>query len=190
MTDRRDRQTWQTDVMDRWDRQMWQTDVKDRHDGQTWQTDMMDGHDGQIWWTDVTDGCDGWTWATYVTDRCDGWMWRTDVTGRRDVKGYRGKHCSWAGHKASAAINLNRPFCQTTNQMTFISTQPITWEKFILKKSFDMLGKSTFCSHFYLFKKVRTLFVVRTFYNNRKRIIRHCSCSHLFIRTFMREWKP
>ena len=55
-----------------------------------------------------------------------------------------------------------------------------------------MLIKSTSCSHFYLFKKVQTMFVVRTFITIRERTI--CtfvrSCSHFFVRTFANEWKP
>jgi len=55
-----------------------------------------------------------------------------------------------------------------------------------------MLIKSTSCSHFYLFKKVQTMFVVRTFFTIRERTI--CtfvrSCSHFFVRTFANEWKP
>ena len=70
-------------------------------------------------------------------------------------------------------MNLNRPYCETTNQIDDFLAHIQSQER----NSFDMLRKSTFCSHFYLFKKVRTLFVVRTFYNIRERIIRHCSCS-------------
>ena len=89
---------------------------------------------------------------------------------------------------SGAAMNLNRPYCETTNQIDDFLAHIQSQER----NSFDMLRKSTFCSHFYLFKKVRILFVVRTFFNIRERTIctYSCSCSHFFVRTFANEWKP
>ena len=40
------------------------------------------------------------------------------------------KHYSKVGRRAGALMKLNRPDCQTTNEMTSIGTQPITGEKF------------------------------------------------------------
>ena len=142
-------------LFDRCDGQTWRTDVTDRRGGSTWRTDRLDG---QTWRTDVMDS---------VMDRRDRQTWQTDVTDGRKTD-MMDRHDRWA----DAAMNLNRPACQTTNHSK--------------KKLFDMLRKSTFCSHFYLYKKVQTFFIVRTFYNICERIIRHCSCScsHLF------EWKP
>ena len=77
---------------------------------------------------------------------------------------------------SGAAMNLNCPYCETTNQIDDFLAHIQSQER----NSFDMLRKSTFCSHFYLFKKVRILFVVRTFFNIRERTIctYSCSCSH------------
>ena len=122
-----------------------------QQDGQTWLTDETDRCDGHTWWTDVMDGSDGQMWQTDMTDGCDGRTWWTDVMKERR-HGTVWKHCSRAGCRAGAAMNLNHPDCQTTNQMTFIGAQPIKW--------------------------VRKLFVVHTFYNICEWIIRHCSCSH------------
>ena len=80
------------------------------------------------------------------------------------------------------------------SQKRNIGANPIMEKKFSSFKKwiFDMLIKSTSCSHFYLFKKVQTMFVVRTFITIRERTI--CtfvrSCSHFFVRTFANEWKP
>ena len=48
---------------------------------------------------------------------------------------------------SGAAMNLNRPYCETTKQMTFWRTS--NHRRGILL----VLRKSKFCSHLYLFKK-------------------------------------
>ena len=48
-------------------------------------------------------------------------------------------------------MNLNRPYCERTNQIDDFLVHIQSQER----NSFDMLRKSTFCSHFYLFKNVR-----------------------------------
>ena len=180
VTDRRYGQMWWTDVTNRHDGQMWRTDMMDRSDVRTWWTDVMDRCDRQTCWTDITDRCDkqvadghdirnmmdGLDRWTHETDGREGWMWWMDLTDRHDRPAWRTdmtedvteekrhemvrKHCSRAGCRACAAMNLNHPDCQTTNQMTFTGTHPITGEKLssFWKKSLDMLRKTTFCSHF------------------------------------------
>ena len=54
------------------------------------------------------------------------------------------KTLQWGMPPANAAMNLNCPDCQTTNQMTFLGAQPITGVKFSSFqsiKSFNTLQK-------------------------------------------------
>jgi len=73
---------------------------------------------------------------------------------------------------SGAAMNLNRPYCETTKQMTFWRTSNHRREIFSI-----------------CLEKVH---IVRTFFNIRERTIctYSCSCSHFFVRTFANEWKP
>ena len=78
---------------------------------------------------------------------------------------------------ANAAMNLNCPDCQTTNQMTFLGAQPITGVKF---------------SSFQSIKSFNTL-QKKNIYKIQVWIIRHCSysCSHFPLRleiVFQQNW--
>ena len=128
---------------------------------------LFDRRDGQTWWTYVTDRRDGQIWRTDMTDWRDGQTWRTDVKNGRNL---RMERCDGRTWRTDVTDGFDRR----------------TWWTDVT----DGRDERTFCSHVYLFKKVRTLFVVRTFYNIRERIIRLYSCSHLFVRTSVREWKP
>ena len=154
------RTLWWTDMTDRCDRRTWRTDVTYRHDGLTWRKDMTNRHDGLMWWTDVTDGpnrrtdlMDGRTWRdgcdrrtcrTDVTVWHDGRMWQTEVTDEQ--MDMTDRPDGWLWQKDV----MERGQCGNEFELSRLSNNQDDFPK---KKSLDIFWKSTFCVHFYLFKK-------------------------------------
>ena len=56
---------------------------------------------------------------------------------------------------SGAAMNLNRPYCKTTNQIDDFLAHIQSQER----NSFDMLRKSTFCSHFFQHPRTNNLYL-------------------------------